>query len=374
VKITFVLPHAGLAGGIRVCAIYAQALQDRGHEVRVVSTPRPTPQGLKARIKGLLKGEGWTQSDEKEPGHFDHVNVPHTVIDRWRPVTDADVPDADVVIATWWETAEWVANLPARKGAKVYFIQHDERFTHQPHDRVEATWKLPFYRITIADWLADLGRHYYHVDQITIVPNGVDTRQFTAPPRSKRKSPTVGLMYATTSFKGVDISLEAVRMASRNVANLELVAFGQHKPNDELPLPPDATFHFRPDQDKIRDIYAACDVWLFGSRSEGFGLPILEAMACRTPVIGTPTGAAPELLKQGGGVIVKPQDPIDMARAIERVCRLPAAQWQEISDAAYDTAQRNTWDRCTALFENALQDAARQKRRPSGVLAGGEAS
>jgi hypothetical protein len=72
------------------------------------------------------------------------------------------VPDADIIIATWWETAEWVARLSARKGAKVYFIQHDERFVHMPQDRVEKTWALPFYRITIATgwrpWPASLPR------------------------------------------------------------------------------------------------------------------------------------------------------------------------------------------------------------------------
>ena len=56
--------------------------------------------------------------------HFDYVGVPVHVLDRYRPVMDCDVPDGDVVIATWWETAEWVVELSSRKGAKAYFIQH----------------------------------------------------------------------------------------------------------------------------------------------------------------------------------------------------------------------------------------------------------
>ena len=352
-RVTFVLPHAGLAGGIRVCAIYAKALQARGHFVSVVSTPKPPPTSLRKRVKAIFAGD-----PPKEPGHFDNVDVPHTVLDTYRPITEDDVPDADVVIATWWETAEWVNAFPAKKGKKVYFIQHDERFVGQPGQRVEATWKLPFYRITIAQWLVDLGRGDYGVDQIALVPNGVDTEQFTAPPRSKQKIPTVGMMFSTAHFKGCDISLEAYRVAARNVANLHLTTFGQHQPNETLMLPAGADFVYRPPQETIREIYASCDAWLFGSRSEGFGLPILEAMACRTPVIGTPTGAAPELIAQGGGVLIKPQDPIDMARAIERVCRLPMKEWEAVSDIAYRTAQANTWARCTDLFEAALKEAA----------------
>ena len=43
-------------------------------------------------------------------------------------MTDVDVPDGDLIIATWWETAEWVNALSPNKGAKVYFIQHHEIF------------------------------------------------------------------------------------------------------------------------------------------------------------------------------------------------------------------------------------------------------
>ncbi len=356
-RITFVLPHAGLAGGIRVCAIYAQTLQRMGHQVRVVSTPRPVKKSFRHSIKKLV---GLVPPTAQEPGHFDNVDVPHQVLDAYRPLTPEDVPDADVIIATWWETAEWVAELPRSKGAKVYFIQHDERFVNQPGQRVEATWRLPFYRITIAEWLVELGRHGFGIDQVALVPNGVDTTQFSAPPRGKQRTPVVGVMFSTAQFKGTEIALEAYKNAARNVAGLQLVSFGQHKPSAQLQLPKDAIFIYRPEQEKIKDIYAACDAWLFPSRTEGFGLPILEAMACRTPVIGTPAGAAPELIKEGGGILVKPQDPIDMARAIERVCRINVDQWRTMSDLALETARKNTWERCAALFEASLKEAVAQ--------------
>ena len=360
-KVTFVLPHAGMAGGIKVCAIYAQALRTHGHEVSIVSTPRPQPTSLKNRVKTLLKGSGWSNRQKDDPGHFDSLDFPHKVIDRYRPVVDSDCPDADVIIATWWETAEWVAKLSPQKGAKVYFIQHDERFTNTPHHRVEKTWKLPMHRITIAQWLVDLGKHHYHVDQIDLVPNGVSLEQFNAPARGKQKTPTVGMMYSYQPFKGCDISLQAFEIAARNVAGLSMVVFGVYQPTEQLPLPKDSRFTFSPPQDKIKDFYASCDAWLFGSRSEGFGLPILESMACRTPVIGTPTGAAPELIKPGGGVIVKPQDAIDMAKAIERVARMTSPEWKQMSELAYATARANTWDRNADLFEASLLRAIERK-------------
>ncbi len=105
-------------------------------------------------------------------------------------------------------------------------------------------------------------------------------------------------------------------------------------------------------------LYASCDAWLFASRCEGFGLPILEAMACRTPVIGTPVGAAPELLAAGGGRLVAPQDPAAMARMIVDVARMDDAAWREMSRQAHHTASGYTWDDATDAFEAALRRAA----------------
>jgi len=101
-----------------------------------------------------------------------------------------------------------------------------------------------------------------------------------------------------------------------------------------MPLPKDAEYVIQPDQDKLKDFYSKCDAWLFASRSEGFGLPIVEAMACRTPVIGTPAGAAPEMLSGGTGILVKPEAPEAMAKAIERICQLPNSEWLAMSEAA----------------------------------------
>ena len=362
-RITFVLPSSDLSGGIRVAAIYAQRLKQRGHEVLVVYPP-PRQPTLKEKVKSLVKGRGWPGRRVAGPSHLDNTDVPCQVLERYRPVVDADVLDADVVVATWWETAEWVAKLSPSKGAKAYFIQHDETvwFLDDPTwvARVGATWRLPLHKITIARWLVELSPERAGGEAIDLVPNSVDSQQFHAEPRGKQAVATVGVMYATNHFKGTDISLAAMRLAKKVLPDLRFVAFGTQPFGATMPLPVECEYRQRPQQDEIRDIYAKCDAWLFGSRCEGFGLPILEAMACRTPVIGTPAGAAPELLAGGGGILVKPEDPQSMADAIVQVARMPETQWQAMSDAAYATARRYTWDDATVLFEKALEHAVQR--------------
>lgn len=358
-KITFVTPHPDLSGGIRIIALYANKLKQRGHKVTVVSTP-PCPPTWLEQTKSVLKGKGWIPRPGKHPSHFDGLDLDWRIKSRYEPVGDADVPDADVVIATWWETAEWVAKLSPSKGTKVYLLQHYELFDYLPKERVRATWTLPFYKIVVAPWLADIAVTEYGSQHVSCVPNGINLKQFSAPPRSKQSRPTVGFMYSQTPWKGSDISLEAFKLAARKNPELQLIGFGQSPPRPELPLPKGTIYHQVPPQHRLKDIYASCDVWLFSSRFEGFGLPILEAMACRTPVIGTPVGAAPDLLADGAGILVNPEDPEDIANAIERVCKLPQEEWQLMSEKAYRTALQYDCEVTTDMFEQALRRAIQQ--------------
>jgi glycosyltransferase involved in cell wall biosynthesis len=360
-KITFVLPYAGLAGGIRVVAIYAERLKKRGHEVFVVSQPAAPVNPLQ-QLKSLLKGQGWICNEEAS--HFDGKDVPHRVLERYRPVTDADVPDADVVVATWWETAEWVAKLSEAKGAKAYFIQHHEIFEGMPKERVEATWSLPLHKITISQWLVDLARTRYGDSNVSFVPNSVETEQFYAPEHGKQPVPTVGMLYAPIAWKGCDVSLKAFSLAAQKIPNLRLVAFGTSAPSADLPLPEGTKYIQRPAQNAIKDIYASCDVWLCGSWSEGFHLPPLEAMACRTPVVSTQVGGSLDVIKEGvNGYLVPLGDSTALADRLVHVLTLPEAEWRAMSDAAYATATQYTWDDATKLFEAALHTAIERRQR-----------
>jgi glycosyltransferase involved in cell wall biosynthesis len=364
-RITMFVGRPDLGGGARVIAIHAQKLQERGHDVLVLARP-PRKPTLNERLRWKLLGRPLPAAAVKSPSYFDADQFPRDFefryLDSYRPAAASDLPDADVVCATWWETAEWVNGFPPSKGAKAYFIQHYETFAGDPA-RIDATWRMPMHKICVAQWLCELSRDKFGDPSAELVANAVDLEQFIAPPRSKQPTPTVGVMYSDVNFKGCDISLKAVDLARKEIPDLKLVAFGAIPPRAELQLPENTEFRFEPPQDEIRNYYAKCDAWLFGSRSEGFGLPLLEAMACRTPVIATPGGAAPELCAAGGGILVPPEDPQAMADQIVRVARMQAAEWRRLSDAAYTTATSYTWNDAAAKFEAALIRARERKWR-----------
>ena len=363
-KITFVLSVADRSGGNRVVATYAERLKNRGHSVVVVSRPHGE-RTVRERLTALFRQGRWLPRRRDSSSHIDGTGVTHLRTQSIRPIEDADVPDADVVIATWWETAHWVNRLSPQKGAKVYLIQHHEVFPYLPVEQVEATYRdLGLHKITVSRWLQDIMRDSYGDPHATLVMNSVDTDVFYAPPRGKQKLPTVGVIYHGDpgGWKGGDIAMKALADAKAALPDLRVISFGTLPPSRELPLPEGSTFVLNPPQSHLRHLYAQCDVWLCASRSEGFGLPTLEAMACRSPAVSTRVGGAVDLIEDGRqGFLVDVEDSSGLAQRLIQVLRLPEPEWQAMSDAAFTTATAYTWDDATSLFEASLRQAIAAK-------------
>ncbi len=76
------------------------------------------------------------------------------------------------------------------------------------------------------------------------------------------------------------------------------------------------------------DLAVLASVDLGNHEHEGIPVFLMEAMAHGIPVISTETGGIPELLREGAGIMVPPQDPEALAEAIERLIRDPALRAQ----------------------------------------------
>ena len=344
-KITFIMQFASLAGGNRVIALYARKLEARGHEVHVISQPHIPPPRWK-RVFYRLLGKPHKVKMKKASPLFKFLGDRHKILDRPRPVEAADVPDGDAVFATWWRTAPVVAGLPASKGAKFYLLQDYEMFDYLPRDEVAATYELPLRKIAVSSYIASALSHHHGQGDVAVVPNAVDLEQFQAPPRDKAACPTVGFLYSPTERKQISLAIEAAAQARAALPGLKVLAFGASESMPHVPLPDWVEYHRAPPQEEIPRLYAACDMWLFTSKHEGFGLPLLEAMACRTPVLATRAGAAPDLIDGTNGVLLE-ADPAVFSAEIERFAHMPPAQWRALSEAAHATAQRYSWDEAT---------------------------
>jgi glycosyltransferase involved in cell wall biosynthesis len=71
---------------------------------------------------------------------------------------------------------------------------------------------------------------------------------------------------------------------------------------------------------ELRSIYRSATVFVFPTLCEGFGLPLLEAMCSRTPVVASGVSALPEIC-QDAALFFDPHQPMDMAEKIMSVLR-----------------------------------------------------
>ncbi|MBL4698223.1 MAG: glycosyltransferase family 4 protein [Phycisphaerales bacterium] len=354
-RITFVIPNANLSGGIRIVAEHARMLHERGHTVTVVSGRCSRP-SLKTHIKAAIRGRRVLKV-ASGPTHLDDVPYRVHTIERHRQITADDVPDADIIFATWWETAEWIARMPKNKGVPVNFLQHYEAHPGQPKDRVDAVWRLPMRKIVVSNWLMDIANNQFDDMSAILVSNGLDTEHFAFKDRGLSGRKIIGAMYTGMSknnFKRFWLAAETVKVLQGRGIECNFIGFGGRSPlKDELPE--GSCFETAPSQQRIANIYASCDCWLFTSDKEGYGLPLLEAMASGTPVVATPAGAAPELLQSGGGKLVDTDDPEVFADAVEAVLDLEDKEWREMSIAARAEAELHSWDKIGDAMENALK-------------------
>lgn len=359
-RINIALPGLeGLAGGMRVSAQYAQALQRSGHDVAlVVRRPSAAPQRLEWLRRLLGRGYKFPPLPDTK-GHFEALDLPIVHLDEALPVRAHHIPDADLFISTWWTTSEWVNRLPPAKGRHVHFIQDYELFHSAVADRVRAVYAQSNDKIVVAGWLQDILNSEYSQKSI-VVSNGVNTTLFKAQARRRNNPPQIGFLYSGHPRKNCTLAIEAAQWARLQCPNLRGVAFGvTPRPGA---LPDWIHYHQSPSQEQIPKIYASCDLWLFPSKSEGFGLPIFEAMASNTPVLATRAGAAPDLVNGVNGWITSFK-PEEYGQAIIDFLDQPEDAWQKASAAARETAERNDLFHAAQAFEAALLQLASNGRQ-----------
>ncbi|MBI2755791.1 MAG: glycosyltransferase family 4 protein [Chloroflexi bacterium] len=95
--------------------------------------------------------------------------------------------------------------------------------------------------------------------------------------------------------------------------------------------------------DLLPAVYSAADVLAFPSLYEGFGLPILEAMACGTPVVSSRSSCLPEVA-EGAALMVDPEDADGIATELERAI-LDGPLRAELRALGLERSRGYTWGR-----------------------------
>jgi len=304
-RINWILPESSLAGGTKSNRLIAEAMVRRGHEVNIAFVALPKPPPKISQFRRWLRHSHHEFKTRGRRHHHLEYSTARLIPVMERVIRPQHVPDADVSIATWWETREWIEDWPQEKGLKSYFVRHHELHGGDPN-RVAATYRMPGLKFVIARWLQDLMADKYGDLNAVLVPNGVDWLQFDSVPRDRAKRPTVGMLYGTQGWKGAATAFDALRRIHRQLPELRAIAFGsspllrKHKPPSWL------EFHLRPRQDEIPLLYQQADCWIVPSTIEGFGMPGLEAAACHCPIVSTLCGGPEDYVEDGASGFLVP--------------------------------------------------------------------
>jgi glycosyltransferase involved in cell wall biosynthesis len=103
---------------------------------------------------------------------------------------------------------------------------------------------------------------------------------------------------------------------------------------------------------ELAELYRGARCLVYPSLYEGFGIPVLEAMACGTPVV-TSAGGATEEVAGGAAVLVDPHDPAAIAAGIEEA----VARRVELRARGLERAAQFTWERVAAETRAVYEEA-----------------
>jgi glycosyltransferase involved in cell wall biosynthesis len=194
-------------------------------------------------------------------------------------------------------------------------------------------------------------------EKIVVTPYGIDPAFTPDGPHGRDKSQ---LLFVGALQPRKD-PLSAVRALARLDPDLELVFVGPEKRggNDvreeiaRLGLERRVRFLGHVPKEELGALYRGAACLVLPSRYEGFGLPVLEAMASGTPVVASTAGALPEVAGDAA-VLVPPGDPLALADGIERAL----ADRDRLRELGLERSREFTWAetarRTAAVYEELL--------------------
>lgn len=197
--------------------------------------------------------------------------------------------------------------------------------------------------VAISKSVENLLRHDYHLavpDEVTLIPNGVETARFLKPvPEEQRDDyrqrhgiwgdPIIGSVARLSPVKGLDLLLKVLPSLVKKYPNLQLLLIGDGPEKEALirqayALGVERRLVLCASAADTRIPLSLMKIFAAPSWNEGFGLALVEAMAAGVPVVASNTGGPAETIEHGKtGLLVPAGDTPALEQAIDSLLSDP---------------------------------------------------
>jgi glycosyltransferase involved in cell wall biosynthesis len=381
VKIAFAMYGTGLAGGVRAIFEVANRLHERGYNIRIIALGgdhswfkvkvpiyyvQPSKiLNLSIKAYRLLRH---IQVRNNKVNYFDvsafarklgfHADLIRTLVDA------LNEHGTDAAIATWYPTAlsVWLSNV----SKPLYFMQDFHELV-QEADGVyglrlfETTLRLPFHFLANSTYTRNIILNYNKEAKVTVTGVGVDLNTFY--PRRTRiidsgNKPIIMAIIRDERFKGGDVAIRALNLINRKQP-IHAILVDSRRTIDKLFKEVKPEFRYtifsNVDDETLAKLYSSSDIFIFTSYKEGFGLPLLEAMASGTAVVMTDCGGVRDYVVDGyNSLVVPPGNPEVVANVTIEILRNDRLRDRLIREGV-ETARQWTWDKVVDKFEEAIR-------------------
>jgi len=169
------------------------------------------------------------------------------------------------------------------------------------------------------------------IEQKTIyIHNGINPAQFRPDeigPCTSEKTRYILCVAELREYKAIDVLLHAAKPLLANDRSLRLVLAGDGPQRGELEglasslgISSQTAFLGTQGASEIVRLLHGCETMVLPSRMEPFGIVLIEAMACKKPVVATRVGGIPEIIEhEVSGLLVEPEDPQALTEGLRRV-------------------------------------------------------
>ena len=340
-KISFILPGAGISGGTRVTAVQANQLFNRGHRVRILV--RKDNLGLRAiyrhlRDNVLHSAHSWLKDFNGQ-------------LEGFKEIDQCKFEKEEIIVGVGSYVLEEMVQLQSLQNPRVLYLHG---ITRWDPERMKRVLNLQIQKIAVASYLKQLVESEGKGEVIGVIPNGIDQSEYFMSVNESEKD-GVGTIYSSHAAKDPKTTIASIQSISTLKPELPIRIFGTERRPTQLAQ---ALYRRFPSVARAREVYSRSLVWIMASMAEGFPAPPLEAMACGAVPVATDCGGTRDIIVDGeNGFLVKVGD---VDQIVNRVMLLLSDKTlrERMRSKAQATIDKFNWEKSIDQLENVFQKLA----------------